>query len=253
MSRPLAIVTGARRGIGAGIALELAREGFDLALVDLGNEGAEAVIDAAQGQGANARLFVADLADVDGHDALVERIVTWGGPVAVLVNNAGVPAPQRGDLLQVTPEAFDQVSGVNLRGTFFLTQSVARHMAVSTCAHPRAIVTVSSVSAEMASIERGEYCLSKAALPMLTRLFSLRLASLGVGVYEVRPGIIRTPMTDRVAARYEERIRAGLVPMDRWGQPEDVAHAVVALTSGRLGFATGSVIQVDGGLSIPCL
>ena len=123
-------------------------------------------------------------------------------------------------------------------------------MAASTCDHPRSIVTVSSVSAEMASIERGEYCLSKAGLAMLTKLFALRLAPLGIGVFELRPGIIRTPMTEGVAARYDARIADGLVPMGRWGQPQDVARAVAALAFGELAFSTGSVINVDGALSV---
>jgi NAD(P)-dependent dehydrogenase (short-subunit alcohol dehydrogenase family) len=142
---------------------------------------------------------------------------------------------------------------VNLRGTFFFTQAVARHMAAASIETKRTIVTVSSVSAELASIERGEYCLSKAGLPMLTRLFALRLAPLGIAVFEVRPGVIRTPMTEGVAARYDERIANGLVPMQRWGEVGDVAAAVGALAGGTLAFATGSVLHVDGALAVPRL
>jgi NAD(P)-dependent dehydrogenase (short-subunit alcohol dehydrogenase family) len=143
------------------------------------------------------------------------------------------------------------VLDVNLRGTFFFTQAVARHMVATPGPAQCTIVTVSSVSGEMASIERGEYCLSKAGLGMLTKLFALRLAPLGIGVFEVRPGVIRTPMTEGVAAKYEQRLADGLVPMGRWGYPEDVARTVAALASGQLAFATGSVINVDGALSIP--
>ena len=255
--RPLAVVTGARRGIGAAIALELARRGFDLALTDLGHEGSEPVLEALSSAGARATLVESDLADVASHAAVVDRIVAWGGPITCLVNNAGIGSPKRGDLLEVSPEAFDLVLGVNLRGSFFFTQAVVRHL-LATPIDPnagsrRSIVTVSSVSAELASIERGEYCISKAGLGMLTRLFALRLAPHGIGVFEVRPGVIRTPMTAGVAAAYDERIAAGLVPMRRWGEPEDVARAVAALAGGDLSFASGSVLNVDGALAVPRL
>ena len=176
-----------------------------------------------------------------------------GRPIACLVNNAGVPAPQRGDLLDMSTASYDRVLDVNLRGTFFFTQAVARHMAATVTDRTRSIVTVSSVSAEMASVERGEYCVSKAGLGMLTKLFALRLAPLGIGVFEVRPGVIRTPMTDGVAATYDARIAHGLVPMGRWGEAQDVARAVAALAAGDLAFSTGSVLHVDGALSIPRL
>lgn len=251
--RPLAVVTGGRRGIGAGIAIELAARGFDLALTDIDCHGAEATVAEITALGARTTLYQSDLGKVDEHAALVERIVAAGGPIACLVNNAGVPAPQRGDLLDLSAASYDRVLDINLRGTFFFTQAVARHMAATKSEAARSIVTVSSVSAEMASIERGEYCLSKAGLGMLTRLFALRLAPLSIGVFEVRPGIIRTPMTEGVAGKYDERIADGLVPMGRWGYPQDVARAVAALASGQLAFATGSVINVDGALSIPRL
>jgi len=251
--RPLALVTGAARGIGAAIALALARAGFDLAIIDRPGSDAAAVLDGVRDLGGRAGLFEADLAAAEGHAALVERIAAWGGPIQCLVNNAGIGSPQRGDLLDIGTAAFDGVLGVNLRGTFFLSQAVARHMVAGEAGLRRALVTVSSVSAELASVERGEYCISKAGLAMLTRLFALRLAPHGIPVFEVRPGVIRTPMTEGVASVYEQRIRDGLVPMARWGTPEDVANAVTALVAGELAFATGSVIQVDGALSIPRL
>ena len=250
-SRPLAVVTGARRGIGAAIAVALAARGHDLALTDIDEDGVQDVLAAVAAHGARARLFVFDLADAGRHAAIVEAIVQWGGPIACLVNNAGLPAAHRGDLLDVGMASFDRLMDVNLRGTFFFTQAVARHLLATRCAAPRSIVTVSSVSVEMASIERGEYCLSKAGLGMLTRLFALRLAEAGIVVFEVRPGIIRTPMTAGVAPAYDERIAAGLVPMRRWGQPEDVARTVALLAGGELAFSTGSVVHVDGALSVP--
>ena len=251
--RPVALVTGGRRGIGAAIAVELAARQFDVAVADLSSDGAEATLEAIAAKGAQARLFEFDLARTETHEPMLDRLAGWAGPVSCLVNCAGIPANQRGDLLDVSAESYDQVLDTNLRGTFFLTQCVARRMLALDGETPRSIVTVSSVSAEMASIERGEYCLSKAGLGMLTKLFALRLASEGIGVFEVRPGVIRTPMTEAVAPQYEKRFAEGLVPMNRWGYPADVAAAVGALASGALGFATGSVLNVDGALSIPRL
>ncbi|MBL0729624.1 3-ketoacyl-ACP reductase [Piscinibacter sp. HJYY11] len=250
-SRPLALVTGARRGIGARIAVELARLGYDLALTDVAAEGAQEVIEEVKSLGGEAHLFTSDLAEVESRVALIESVVQWRGPIATLVNNAGIGSPRRGDLLDVTPDGWDRVLDVNLRGTFFLSQAVAQHMLASDCKHVRSIVTVSSVSAEMASIERSEYCVSKAGLGMVTKLLSLRLAPHGIGVFEIRPGVIRTPLTEAVATRYDQRIADGLVPMGRWGEADDVARAVGMLVAGDMAFATGSVVNVDGALSVP--
>lgn len=253
-SRPVALVSGARRGIGAAIALALARKGFDLAITDIAeDDDARATLAALRAAGAKAHFLRSDLADVADHARVVGEAVSKFGAIDCLVNNAGVPSPARGDLLEVRPEAFDQVLDVNLRGTFFFTQAVARHMTATTSGNVRSIVTVSSVSAELASPERGEYCMSKAGLAMLTKLFALRLARDGIAVFEVRPGVIRTPMTAGVADKYDRRIADGLVPMGRWGEPEDIGAAVAALASGQFQFATGSVIDLDGGLSIPKL
>lgn len=249
-TRPLAIVTGARRGIGAGIALGLARAGFAVAITDYEDTGANLILEQMLSIGAQALFVKSDIADLTNHAATIARITAWGGPVACLVNNAGLPSPNRGDLLDVPSYAFDKVMGVNLRGTFFFTQNVARTMLTQAPPHPRSIITISSVSAELASVDRGEYCMSKAGLAMLTKLFAVRLAESGIGVFEVRPGIIRSPMTEPVAAKYDERIAAGLVPAKRWGTPDDVARAVVGLAGGQFSFATGTVIHADGGLAI---
>ena len=195
----------------------------------------------------------ADLKDMDAHARLVEQVAAWGGGFDCLVNNAGIGSPKRGDLLDLAPEAFDEVIATNLRGTFFLTQAAARHMAATPSTRPRSIVTISSVSADLASPERGEYCMSKAGLGMMTKLFALRLAEQGIGVFEVRPGVIRTDMTAGVADKYEKKFAEGLVPMRRWGEPEDIGRMVAGLARGDFGFATGTVIQADGGLSIPRL
>jgi NAD(P)-dependent dehydrogenase (short-subunit alcohol dehydrogenase family) len=251
--RPTALVTGARRGIGAEIAIDLAKLGFDVAITDLDGNGAEPTL-AAIGQAGRRALFVkSDLADVHGHASVVNQVAVWGGPIACLVNNAGIPVPQRGDLLDVPPAAFDRVLDVNLRGTFFFTQAVANHMLATTCEHPRSIITISSSSAELVSTDRGEYCVSKAGLAMAVKLFAVRLAPHGIGVFDIRPGVIRTPMTEIVAQKYEARIADGLVPMNRWGYPSDVARAVSGLATGQFAFATGSVINVDGGLTLPRL
>lgn len=247
--RPVALVTGGSQGIGAAIALQLAQDGFDVAITALEDDGGG---HAAQIQSCGARaLFVrGDLADVHDHARVLDAVCAWGGVPSCLVNNAGMGSPRRGDLLDIRAGDFDRVMATNLRGSFFFTQAVARRMLAAPSGAARSIVTVSSVSGEMASVERGEYCLSKAGLGMLTRLFALRLAAHGIGVFELRPGIIRTAMTAGAADRYDGLIAAGLVPMGRWGQPEDVAQAASVLASGRLAFATGSVLHVDGALSI---
>ncbi len=250
-ARRVALVTGGSRGIGAGIALELAQNGFDVAITAI--DSGEECVAAMQACGARALFLRSDLADTADHARVIDAVVAWGGAITCLVNNAGIGSPRRGDLLAVLPDAYDSVLGTNLRGSFFFTQAVARHMAATASTAPRSIVTVSSVSAEMASIERGEYCLSKAGLGMLTKLFALRLAPLGIGVFEVRPGVIRTAMTEAVSGKYDRLIAEGLVPMRRWGLPEDIARVVCSLASGKLAFATGSVINVDGALSIPRL
>jgi len=253
-SRPVALVTGARRGIGSAIALALAGANFDIAITDIAeDDDARSALAALRAAGADARFIRSDLADTADHARVVSEVVAQLGAIDCLVNNAGVPAPARGDLLDLGPEAFDQVLGVNLRGTFFFTQAVARHMIATASRNARSIITVSSVSAQLASPERGEYCMSKAGLGMLTKLFALRLAPDGIPVFEVRPGVIRTPMTSGVADKYDRRIADGLVPMGRWGEPEDIGAAVAALASGKFQFATGSVVNLDGGLSLPRL
>ncbi|MGP8446441.1 3-ketoacyl-ACP reductase [Burkholderia vietnamiensis] len=244
-------MTGGRRGIGRAISVELARLGFDVAFMDVvDDDETQVTVREIEKLGVRALFVRSDLQDVASHAATLRMVTEWCDALHCLVNNAGIGSPVRGDLLDVTLQGFDSVLGVNLRGTFFLTQAVARHMLDVPTNLPRAIVTVSSVSATMASPERAEYCLSKSALPMMTGLFALRLAEAGIPVFEVRPGIIRTPMTAGVAAKYEARVEEGLVPMKRWGEADDIARAVGQLAAGGLQFATGSVLHVDGGLSI---
>jgi 3-oxoacyl-[acyl-carrier protein] reductase len=249
--RPVALVTGANRGIGRGIAWALADAGFDLAFCDRARDADTADTEAGlAARGARSVFHAGDLADLDDHPALLETAASLG-PIDCLVNSAGVPAARRGDLLELRPADFDRVLAVNLRAPFFLAQAVARAMlAQAGTGAVRSIVTVSSISATHASPERAEYCLSKSALPMMNRLLALRLAQAGIAAWEVRPGIVRTPMTEPVAARYDALIGAGGVPQRRWGMPEDVGRVVAALAGGALPFATGDAIHVDGGLHV---
>jgi NAD(P)-dependent dehydrogenase (short-subunit alcohol dehydrogenase family) len=250
--KPVALVTGASRGIGRGIALALAGAGFDLALLDLARDAeAEASLADAGDAGARATFFVADIADLAAQREAIAAAWTTTGGIDCLVNNAGVSVARRGDMLDVTPENFDRVLDVNLRGTFFLAQAVARRMVdAGPRGHPRSIITISSSNAGIASPERAEYCLSKAGLAMMTRLFAVRLAGAGIMAYDIRPGLIRTGMTRPATAKYDRLIAEGMTPIARWGEPGDVARAVVMLARGDLPFVTGETIHVDGGLHI---
>ena len=253
--RPVTLVTGGRRGIGRGIGLALAEAGFDLVINDLKRDAdAEATLSGIAEHGARANFVAADVADLDAQAGLVDAAFAAFGRLDCLVNNAGVSVLSRGDLLDVSVESYDRCLSVNLRAPFFLTQGVARRMleaAPRAGAPPRSIVTITSVNAEIPSPSRGEYCISKAGASMLTRLFALRLAPLGIGVFEIRPGIIRTPMTAPAAERYQREIERGITPIARWGEPADVGRAVATAATGRLPFSVGQVIYVDGGLSLP--
>lgn len=250
-SRPLALVTGGRRGIGRAIAARLAETGFDLALTDL--QADETVAEDLRVHGAGVLLVASDLADLAEHERTIEAVVERFGRIDCLVNNAGIASPVRGDLLALSAADFDRVIAVNLRGTLFFTQAVARRMLElgESGGHDRSIITISSANAEMATVERGDYSISKAGLSMLTKLFALRLAGAGIAVFEVRPGLIRTDMTTVVRERYARMIADGVVPLGRWGEAGDVADVVAGLASGAFRFATGSVIAADGGLAIP--
>lgn len=250
--RPIALVTGANRGIGAGIVRALARSGFDVVLADLAATQDTARTRAeAEACGARTAFVAADIADLAQHARVVEAAWSLGGRLGTLVNNAGVSVARRGDLLDVTPESFDRVLGVNLRGTFFLTQAVARRMLADPPgdAH-RAIVTISSSNAVIAAPERAEYCLAKTGLSMMTKVFALRLAAAGICCYEIRPGVIRTDMTRVAQAKYDKLIGEGMTPIARWGEPDDVGAAAAALARGALPFVTGDAVNVDGGLHI---
>lgn len=250
-----ALVTGGKRGIGRGIAIALAEAGFDVAILDLAqDDDALAVAAEVEARGRRALPIAGDLADIAGHAAIAEAVWSRLGPLDCLVNNAGVSVLNRGDLLDVTPESYDRCLNVNLRGAFFLTQAVARRMLADPApAWHRSIVNITSVSAEVVSTSRGEYCISKAGAAMMTKLFAVRLAETGIGVYEVRPGIIRTDMTKVSEARLDQLIQDGISPIRRWGEAEDVAKTVVTAAEGRLPFAVGQALLVDGGLAIRTL
>ncbi len=246
----LALITGGQQGIGLGIARALAAEGFHLAIASLPEPGHPSVQAALEELGPEARYYRHDLSEIGAIPALLDRIGAEQGPITALVQNAGVPAKVRGDMLEIAPENFDFIMDVNLRGTFFLAQDVAKRMLKTVADSYRSITFVTSVSASMASVERADYCISKAAASMAAQAFALRLAPHGIGVFELRPGIIATEMTAGVADKYTVRIEGGLVPAARWGQPADIGSVAASIARGDLAFATGAVIPVDGGLSI---
>jgi len=259
---PVALITGASRGIGRGIALELARLGYDLAINFARHHGAaeqtgrDCVAAAKQrGKSIRAELCQADIALAADRQRLVDFTRQTFGRLDLLVNNAGVAPAVRADLLEATEESFDRLIAVNVKGPYFLTQLVARWMLEqlqtpnSELRNPK-IVTVSSISAYAASTNRGDYCVSKAALSMITPLFAARLAEHGIRVYEIRPGIMATDMTAAVKDKYDKLIAEGLTPIRRWGTPADVGKAVAAIAQDLLPFSTGEVINVDGGFHL---
>jgi len=254
MTRAIALVTGASRGIGLAIAECLAEAGFDLALTSIDWGPDRPAIETKLTQaGAAVQFHQGDIGDLSAHSALLDLVLDRFGRIDCLVNNAGIASPVRGDLLELKPANFDRVVSVNLRGTVFMTQAVVKAMLAAPAAGPRTIVNITSVSAEFASPERVDYCISKAGLSMWSKALAVRLAADDISVFEVRPGIIRTEMTAGAAAKYDALIEGGLVPMRRWGEARDIGEAVAALAGGRLAFATGSVLNLDGGLAVPKL
>lgn len=250
----IALVTGGTRGIGLGVARALAAEGWSLALCGLRTrEDVASVTKELGAYGGDVQYWPADIGSAGDRTQLLASVVAHFGTLHALVNNAGRAPRVRADLLAATEESFEEVVRTNLQGPYFLTQAVARLLVQQQDRSGRAIVFITSVSAELASPHRGEYCVSKAGLSMAARVFALRLAADRIPVYEVRPGVVATDMTVGVKEMYDKRIGEGLIPEGRWGQPEDVGRAVAALLRGDLAYATGTVINVDGGLSIPRL
>jgi 3-oxoacyl-[acyl-carrier protein] reductase len=257
MDKPhVALVTGARRGIGRSIARSLAASGYDVLMASVHARGGrkpdtvEAEIEAL---GRRAWVVPADISRKEDRRSLLAFAARRCGVVHLLVNNAGVAPRERADILLVTEKSFDRVLAVNLRGTFFLTQMIARKMVEAIGRGdpgPFRIVNISSISAIASSPSRAEYCISKAGVSMLTKLFADRLAGKGIQVFEIRPGIIATDMTAPVKATYDRLISAGIAPIRRWGTPEDVGKAVAAVASGAFPYSTGEIINVDGGLHL---
>jgi NAD(P)-dependent dehydrogenase (short-subunit alcohol dehydrogenase family) len=239
----VALVTGGARGIGRAIAEALARENHDVAIADL-----------QEGQPGGGAFFVrADVADAASRAALFDAVRKHFGRLHVLVNNAGVAPKVRADILEASEESYERVMRINLQGPYFLTQAAARWMIEQKQADDAftgCIINISSISAEVASPSRGEYCLSKAGVAMATRLWAVRLAEFGIPVYEIRPGVIRTDMTAGVKEKYDKLIAEGLLLQPRWGTPEDVGKAAAMLARGDLAYATGQVLNVDGGLTV---
>jgi len=259
--RPVAIVTGASRGIGKGIAEELASLGYDLVInhFDFTRDGKPDESRAAQTQkeikklGVECEVLRGDVSSAEDRNNLVALARSKFGRCDMLVNNAGVAPSKRMDLLEATEASFDRVMGINLKGPYFLTQQVANWMIEQKKTNPERafrIVSTGSISAYTSSPARGEYCLSKAGISMMTKLYADRLAEYGIGVFEISPGIIATDMTAVVKDKYDKLIAEGLTPIKRWGQPEDIAKAVGAIAEGRLDFSTGQVINVDGGFHL---
>jgi NAD(P)-dependent dehydrogenase (short-subunit alcohol dehydrogenase family) len=254
--RRVALVTGGTRGIGKGVARSLASDGFDLALCGVREEAqVTGVLEELRAKGGEVRYFRADIASRDERERLVAGVRSAFSRLHLLVNNAGVAPAVRADLLESGEDSFDRLLSINLKGPYFLTQAVARWMTEQKqqAGYQGAIVFVTSMSAEVASTNRGEYCVSKAGLAMTARLFAVRLAGSGIPVYEVRPGIVHTDMTAAVAEKYDRQIGEGLIPQGRWGEPEDVGRVVAALARGDAAYSTGAVVMVDGGLTIPRL
>ena len=256
---PVALITGGSRGIGRGIALELARQSYDLLLNYARNEAAaqetkRACLEAAKQ--IRVEVLQADIACGSDRQRLIAECKTHFGRLDLLVNNAGVAPTVRADILDASEESFDRLISINVKGPYFLTQLAAKWMieqAQQDPARAPKIVTISSVSVYTASVNRGDYCVAKAALSMLTPLYAARLAAYGIRVYEIRPGVIETDMTAPVKSKYDELIGKGLTPIPRWGTPQDVGKAVAAIAQDLLPFSTGEVINVDGGFHIRTL
>ncbi len=250
----VALVTGGTRGIGLGIALELAEAGFTLAISGRRTaEQVQAVLGEIRKHSKDSIYIAADVASAADRQQLLEAVQSQLGRLDVLVNNAGIAPRIRADVLDAGEESFDEVISTNLRGPYFLTQKVAAWMIRQRAKDPsaqRSIINISSVSATVASVNRGDYCISKAGIAMATKLWAVRLAEYGIAVYEVRPGIIETDMTQGVKSKYDALIEGGILLEKRWGTPKDVGRAVSVLARGEVSYATGAVLVLDGGLTL---
>ena len=249
-----ALVTGAARGIGLGIARNLARENVDLAICDIHDEAdVAAALDGLRALGVDVLYCRADVTDPEARQTMMTAIKDRFGRLDALINNAGVAPKVRADILEATEESFERLMRINLQGPYFLTQLAANWMIeqrTADAAFRACIVNISSISATVASPSRGEYCISKAGVSMATQLWAARLGEFDIPVYEIRPGVIKTDMTKPVQAKYDKLIAEGLCVQSRWGLPEDIGRAAAALVRGDFAYSTGQVIMIDGGLTI---
>jgi len=257
MSKLVALVTGGARGLGLGVSKSLAANGWDIAVCGKrAKEEAAAGLAEIEAAGARVLYVQADMGDDDAPEAILKAVLAEYGALHLLVNNAGMAPRERKDILEASKESFDELIRVNLRGPYFLTQACARHMAERKKKDPAELATVvfvTSMSSTVVSINRGEYCVSKAGLSMAAALWAVRLAEWEIPVFELRPGIMRTDMTAGVKEKYDRMIKEGLTLQKRWGTPEDVGRTVAVLARGELPYSTGTVIMIDGGLTIPRL
>ena len=244
-----ALITGAQRGMGKSITLALAAEGYDVAAVDLEITPAlHEVVAEAKSKGVKAVAIACNIGDITTHSIMLDATEKALGPLTTLINNAGVSVKTRGDLLDVTPDAYDHCLNINTRGTFFLTQAFAKRMRDSITTCHRSIITITSANATAVSIARGEYCISKAGASMMSKLFAARLSDEDIGVYEIQPGFIDTDMVKPSKAKYDALIEGGLTVIKRFGKPDEVARIVVTLANGLLPYTSGQAILAEGGL-----
>jgi NAD(P)-dependent dehydrogenase (short-subunit alcohol dehydrogenase family) len=250
----IAFITGGTRGIGFGIAMALGKAGFDLALNGMRNEGEVAdALEEVRKLGVNVAYFQGNIAVREDRQAMFDKILSHFGAVNVLINNAGIAPRERADILHAKEEIWDEVMEINLKGPYFLTQLFASYFAEMKVKNPlfdATIINVSSISAFVASVNRGEYCISKAGIAMATKLWATRLGEYDVPVFEIQPGIIKTDMTAGVVEKYDKLFQEGISLQRRWGLPDDVGKVAAMLAQGNLPYATGQVIKVDGGLNI---
>jgi NAD(P)-dependent dehydrogenase (short-subunit alcohol dehydrogenase family) len=255
--KPVALITGGSRGIGLGIAQALVKQGYRVAIN--GVRAADQVVEPLKqlnAEGGEAIYCQGNVGSADDRRKIMEDIKAKWGQLNLLVNNAGVAPKERKDILEADEKSFDWLMGINLKGPYFLTQQAANWMIEQKIKNPKdsfSIINISSVSATVVSVNRGEYCISKAGMSMSTKLWAARLGEFDIPVYEIQPGVIRTDMTAGVIEKYDKMIAAGLTLQRRWGQPEDLGKTVIALAEGMIPYATGQIIHTDGGMTIQTL
>jgi len=255
--KPVALITGGSRGIGLGIAQALVKQGYRVAINGVrAADQVEEPLKQLNAEGGEAIYCQGNVGSANDRRKIMEEIKAKWGQLNLLVNNAGVAPKERKDILEADEQSFDWLMGINLKGPYFLTQQAANWMIEQKTKNSKdsfSIINISSVSATIASVNRGEYCISKAGMSMSTKLWAARLGEFDIPVYEIQPGVIRTDMTAGVIEKYDKMIAAGLTLQRRWGQPEDLGKTVIALAEGMIPYATGQIIHTDGGMTIQTL